>query len=80
MRKDPLKALGIGFNHQSNGRSEPLSRSWNRVVANFGFERDALVFLRDVWYRIPEDEEDDDNPNIEDYLVCYDKRIWPTTT
>jgi phospholipase A1 len=60
--------INVGFNHQSNGRSEPLSRSWNRVVANFGFERDSLVFLLNVWYRIPEDEADDDNPNIEDYL------------
>jgi phospholipase A1 len=60
--------INVGFNHQSNGRSEPLSRSWNRMVANFGFERDSLVFLLNVWYRIPEDEADDDNPNIEDYL------------
>jgi phospholipase A1 len=60
--------INVGFDHQSNGRSEPLSRSWNRVVANFGFERDSLVFLLNVWYRIPEDETDDDNPNIEDYL------------
>jgi len=60
--------INVGFNHQSNGRSEPLSRSWNRIVANFGFERDSLVFLLNVWYRIPEDEADDDNPNIEDYL------------
>jgi phospholipase A1 len=60
--------INVGLNHQSNGRSEPLSRSWNRLVANFGFERDSLVFLLNVWYRIPEDEADDDNPNIEDYL------------
>lgn len=60
--------LNIGFNHQSNGQSEPLSRSWNRLVANFGFERDNLTFILNTWYRIPEDEADDDNPNIEDYL------------
>ncbi len=60
--------LNIGFNHQSNGQSEPLSRSWNRLVANFGFERDNIVFILNTWYRIPEDEADDDNPNIEDYL------------
>ena len=60
--------INIGFNHQSNGRSEPRSRSWNRVVANFGFERDRFVFILNTWYRIPEDEADDDNPNIEDFL------------
>lgn len=60
--------INIGFNHQSNGRSEPLSRSWNRVVANFGFEKDNFIFILNTWYRIPEDDEDDDNPNIEDFL------------
>jgi outer membrane phospholipase A len=30
-----------GLNHQSNGRAEPLSRSWIRVVANFGFKVEA---------------------------------------
>ncbi len=60
--------LNIGFNHQSNGRAEPLSRSWNRLVANFGFERDNFIFILNTWYRIPENETDDDNPNIEDYL------------
>jgi phospholipase A1 len=60
--------VNIGFNHQSNGRSEPLSRSWNRVVANFGFERNNFTVILNIWYRIPESEEDDDNPDIEDYL------------
>jgi phospholipase A1 len=60
--------VNIGFNHQSNGQSEPLSRSWNRIVANFGFERDNFIFILNTWYRIPESEDDDDNPNIEDYL------------
>ena len=58
----------IGFNHQSNGRTEPLSRSWNRIFANFIFERDNLVFGVKPWIRIAEDEDDDDNPDITDYL------------
>jgi phospholipase A1 len=61
-----LAALGI--NHQSNGRSEPLSRSWNRVVAQLGVERgDVGVILR-PWFRINEDAATDDNPDINDYL------------
>lgn len=60
--------INLGLSHQSNGRSEPLSRSWNRVMMNFGFERDRFVILLNAWYRIPEDDADDDNPDIEDYL------------
>ena len=60
--------INIGFNHQSNGQSEPLSRSWNRFVANFGFERGNFIFILNTWYRIPESAEDDDNPNIEDFM------------
>jgi phospholipase A1 len=60
--------INLGFNHQSNGQSEPLSRSWNRAVLNFGFEKDPFCFLLKTWYRIPESVEDDDNPHIEKYL------------
>jgi len=59
--------LNLGMAHQSNGRSEGLSRSWNRIYAQFGFERDNLSLLIRPWYRIPERDEDD-NPDIEDYL------------
>ena len=60
--------IQVGVDHQSNGRAKPQSRSWNRLVANFGFERDNVILLLDTWYRIPENEEDDDNPGIEKYL------------
>jgi len=60
--------INLGFNHQSNGQSKPLSRSWNRAVVNFGFEKDQFSFLLKGWYRIPESAGNDDNPNIEKYL------------
>jgi phospholipase A1 len=62
------RTIQVGVDHQSNGRAKPQSRSLNRLVANFGFERDNLILLLDTWVRIPEDEEDDDNPGIEKYL------------
>ena len=62
------RMVNVGLNHQSNGRSEPTSRSWNRIVGNVGFEKDNFVLLLSAWYRIPESNEDDDNPDIDDYL------------
>jgi len=58
----------LGINHQSNGRGEPLSRSWNRVTATGGFEMGSLALVLRGWYRIPENEQDDDNPGIERYM------------
>jgi phospholipase A1 len=59
---------GFGFVHQSNGRNDPISRSWNRIFATFVFEMDNLVFSIKPWYRIPEDSEDDDNKDLTDYM------------
>jgi phospholipase A1 len=58
----------FGFNHQSNGRNEPLSRSWNRLFVNFVFEKQNFVMFVKPWWRIPEDDEDDNNPDIDDFL------------
>ena len=58
----------LGIVHQSNGRGGLLSRSWNRVFANILLERNNFVLSIKPWYRIEEDEADDDNPDIEDFL------------
>lgn len=62
------RIINLGVNHQSNGRSQPLSRSWNRIVANFGFEKDDFNLLVKTWYRIPENAQNDDNPDINRYM------------
>jgi len=64
----------FGFAHQSNGRSDPLSRSWNRLYATFILDRGNFATGLKVWYRIPEDAEDDNNPDIEDYLGNFELR------
>lgn len=72
-------ALILGFVHESNGQSVPLSRSWNRLYANLIWERNRFVFSFKPWWRLPEDEKDDpqqsdgdDNPDIEKYLGNFE--------
>lgn len=67
--------LNLGLSHQSNGRGEDLSRSWNRVYAQFGLERDNLAVMIRPWYRIPESAAEDDNPDIDDYLGYGDVQL-----
>lgn len=68
-------ANAVGIVHQSNGRGgSTLSRSWNRIYASFIFERENLGLSFKPWYRISEDAEDDDNPDITDYLGHYELR------
>lgn len=62
------RLLGIGLDHQSNGRDNPQSRSWNRVIGNVGFERDGWTVMIRPWWRIPESRVDDNNPDISDYM------------
>jgi phospholipase A1 len=63
-----VRFLQFGVNHQSNGQSEPLSRSWNRLVANVGIERGRLSILLKGWFKLPEDAAVDDNPGINHYM------------
>ena len=60
--------LGIGFNHQSNGRSNPYSRSWNRVMFQAGWETEHWSFVLNPWIRIQEEAIEDNNPDIENYI------------
>ncbi|PID42271.1 MAG: phospholipase [Proteobacteria bacterium] len=75
----------IGLEHQSNGRSQYLSRSWNRVFAGLGFQRNNWVLFVQPWYRLEEKEKyddgdpltppqakGDDNPDISDYMGHFE--------
>ena len=61
------RMTGISINHQSNGRGDPFSRSWNRLILSAGLDRGNWAFVVRPWWRIPEGS-DDDNPDIEDYI------------
>ncbi len=63
-----LRAATLALNHQSNGRSLPLSRSWNRVIGTLAFERDNWVVELRPWLRLREKAGADDNPDIEDHI------------
>jgi len=65
----------LGFVHQSNGRGGDISRSWNRIFANFLFERGNFALSFRPYYRIEEDASSDDNPDITDYLGHYELRV-----
>jgi phospholipase A1 len=73
-----LLGWDLGINHQSNGRSEPISRSWNRVMGRAALQlNDDLSVLARAWWRVPEDDADDNNPGMYRYFGYGDVRaIW----
>lgn len=64
--------IRTGISHQSNGQSGVLSRSWNRLYTEFIFEHDDLYVSFKPWWRIPEDDDDDENPDIDEYMGNFE--------
>ena len=69
----------VGLEHQSNGRAQLLSRSWNRAYLNFFFAKGDFVASFRPWYRIPEgdkkttpEESANDNPDIDEYMGHFE--------
>ncbi|GEM77757.1 phospholipase A [Vibrio superstes] len=60
----------VGFEHESNGRTEELSRSWNRIYAGLGYEEEDFMVYLEPWYNMG--GMDSDNKDIEDYLGHYE--------
>ena len=71
--------LTVGFEHQSNGRTQMISRSWNRLYATLTFAKDNYAVSLRPWWRIPEgdkvttpEESGNDNPDITDYMGHFE--------
>lgn len=74
-----IEDVELGFVHESNGRTVPLSRSWNRIYVNVMSNYKDFSFAFKPWYRLPEEAKEDpldptgdDNPDIEDYLGRFE--------
>ena len=65
----------FGFNHQSNGREQELSRSWNRIMGQVAFDLGDITAALRVWHRLSESEEDDDNPAMWRYYGYGDLKL-----
>jgi phospholipase A1/A2 len=57
----------LGLAHQSNGQSDPLSRSWNRVYLGLGFERGDWSLSARFLQRLNEPLATDNNPDLVDF-------------
>lgn len=69
----------FGLEHESNGRTQLQSRSWNRVYTQFFYAKDNYLISFKPWYRLPEESKDyagdptgDDNPDIDDYMGYFE--------
>jgi len=77
-----LTNVTYGMVHQSNGRSLPLSRSWNRLYMLMKFkDKDAWVHFK-PWVHVPEDKKSDpndpdgdDNPDIDKYMGYFELTV-----
>lgn len=60
-----LNTLRFAFNHQSNGRSGVISRSWNRAYAELLMSTKYSEINFRSWWQVSNDA---DNPDIEDFM------------
>jgi phospholipase A1 len=83
-----LKAIQLGFRHQSNGQEGYRSRSWNSLFFSSLWQWDRLFLKAQMWYQLPEDlkgddfydgsnldASGDDNPDLEEYIGYGDIQI-----
>jgi phospholipase A1/A2 len=67
------RMVGVAFNHVSNGKSNPFSRSWNRIVFHVGFDRENWSVYFRPWLRMRATK--DDNPDIAQFIGRGDLNV-----
>ncbi|NDP26834.1 MAG: phospholipase A [Flavobacterium sp.] len=67
------RMVGIAFNHLSNGKSIPLSRTSNRAIILAGFDRKNWSIYVRTWYGMS--DRSGDNPDISDYTGRSDLNV-----
>jgi len=60
--------VDYGYMHHSNGQVQELSRSWDRLFIRSTLHYADILLTPSIWYRIPEGDSEDFNPDITDYL------------
>lgn len=70
-----LRDVETGLNHQSNGRSDPTSRSWNRAYLRLMAENGNMTAEIKPWVRLDTGGGDDDNPDIIKYMGHYRAKL-----
>jgi len=71
-----LKGFKISLIHESNGRNKENSRSWNRLYLEGYLQFSNLFVIPRIWYRIPENVNKDDNPDIYKYYGYGDLSLF----
>lgn len=70
-----LRDVEVGFNHQSNGRADPTSRSWNRIYTRLMARNGNWLTEVRPWFVVGSK---DDNPDITRYTGYYQLKIGYT--
>ena len=68
------RRLNLGIVHQSNGQARPLSRTWNRLFAEFHFVRGPYLVQFKPWVWIKDNQSPQDNQDIDEYFGYYELR------
>lgn len=64
-----VRYVAAAFTHESNGRGETLSRSWNRLIGEVAAEAGPWSVHVRPWVRVdPAAGQRDDNPDIQDFV------------